>query len=173
MRDQEPDATITATNTEKRDILTLVLDQLEQHLNHLIASHPETPPTIALLWNDGELVIHEMPELEQVSGPIAIDRQPDVRVLAASCTGTRYLTDIPADEIDTLTPEQIEDRAEHAERVITIMAMTATDRRLRALPIEQVAPHAWTLGERFAPDTHDFAPWITFDQPPPPSTIRA
>ncbi len=158
---------------QARGGFNLVLDQLEQHLNHLIAAHPETPPTIAMLWIDGELVNHEMPELQHVDGPIWIEREPDVRVLAASCSSIRYLIDVPAEELDALTREQIEARAERIDRVISIMAITSTDRRFRALPIEQVAPHAWTLGERFAPDTRDFTPWVTFDQPSPPNTLRA
>lgn len=172
-RDQNPDPTITSTPAEPTDVLTLVLDQLEQHLNHHLATQPDAAPTLAVLHTSGEFVVIEMPDLADAEEPIAIENDPSVRVIASSRSGLRYVTDIPADDVRAFSPEEVAARAERVDRVITLMAISATDRRLRVLPIEQVAPSTWTLSDRFAPDTREFVPWVTLADPLPPQPLRA
>jgi hypothetical protein len=161
MRDQNTDPTIPTPSTEAPDVLTLVLDQLEQHLNHQLATQSDVAPTIAVLHTDGQFVVHEVPDLLDNDEPVAIQNDPSVRVIASSRSGYRYVTDIGVEERGEFSHEEVAARAERVDRVITLMAITPHDRRLRVLPIEQVAPSSWTLSDRFAPDTRDFVPWVT------------
>lgn len=155
------------------DDLTRFLDHLEHALTHRITHDPNTPPTLAIMLRNDDILMREFPELYETPEPLIFANEPNLRIIASSRHATRYITNLPYDEAHDRTQEEIEAHTEETQRVLILIAVTTNDRRMRTLPIEQVAPGTWTLGPAVAPDTRHFDPWIHIGHPTPPPTINA